>query len=82
MPAVGSMLCVCCFVPLGEISESGAEGCGGLEAEVVLQGGGVGVGDRDIAGLHRDELLVGVEVIVSGQHPGSNQLFLKDGHEV
>ena len=76
------MLCVCGFIPLGEISESGAEGCGGPEAEVVLQGGGVGVGDRHVAGLHRDELLVGVEVIVPGQHAGPDQLLLKDGHEV
>ena len=76
------MLCVCRFVPLGEISESGAEGCGGPEAEVVLQGGGVGVGDRHVAGLHRDELLAGVEVIVPGQHAGPDQLLLKDGHEV
>ena len=76
------MLCVCGFIPPCEVSESGAEGCGGPEAEVVLQGGGVGVGDRHVAGLHRDELLVGVEVIVPGQHAGPDQLLLKDGHEV
>ena len=82
MPVVGSMLCVCSFVPLGEISESDAEGRGGPEAEVVLQGGGVGVGDRHVAGLHRDELLVRLEVVVPGQHPGPDQLLLEDGHEV
>lgn len=82
MPAVGSMLCVCSFVPLGEISESGAEGCGGPEAEVALQGGGVGVRHRHVPGLHRDKLPVCLEVVVLRQHPGPDKLLLKHGHEV
>lgn len=82
MPAVGSMLCVCSFVPLGEISESGAEGCGGLEAEVALQRGGVGIRHRHVPGLHRDKLPVCLEVVVLRKHSGPDKLLLKHRHEV
>ena len=41
-------------IPPGEGAQACAEGCGGAEAEVGLEWGGVGVGYGDIAGLHRD----------------------------
>ena len=70
------------FIPLREVSEPCPEGGGWFEAEVALQRGGVGVRHRHVAGLHRDELLVGLEVVVPGQHPGPDKLLLEDGHEV
>ena len=51
-------------VPLGKGTEAGAEGGGGLVAEVGLEGRSVGIGHGNVSGLHGDEFLVGVEVIV------------------
>ena len=47
------------LVPACEAAQAFAQGRGGAESEVALQGRGVGVGDGDIAGLHGHELLVG-----------------------
>ena len=46
------------LIPAGEAAETVAEGCGGTEAEVALERGGVGVGDGDVTRLHRHEFLV------------------------
>ena len=48
----------------------------------MFEGCRVGVGHGHVAGLHGYELLVGLEVIILGEHTGTDQLFLKDGHEV
>ena len=69
-------------VPFGELSQAVAERGGGFEAEIGFQGACVGVGDGDVAGLHGHEFLVGFEVVVCGEHLGSDELFLEDGHEV
>ena len=69
-------------VPLGKGTEAGAEGGGGLVAEVGLEGGGVGIGHGNVSGLHGDEFLVGLEVIVLREDMGRDEFFLKDGDEV
>ena len=48
----------------------------------MFERGGVGVGDGDIAGLHGNELLVGLEIVVFGEHACTDKLFLEDGDEV
>lgn len=70
------------LVPASEVAEAGAEGGRGAEAEVTFQGGGVGVGHGDVAGLHRHEFLVGLEIVVGGQDAGGDEFFLKDTDEV
>jgi len=86
---VGTEMGFSCFtclvvagIPLGEGAEALAEGGGGVEAEVSFQGCGVCVGDGHVAGLHGDEFLVSLEIIVGGEHPCGDKLFLKDGDEV
>ena len=69
-------------VPLGEVAEAFAEGDLRGEAVVALKGGGVGIGGGDVAGLHGDELFVGLEVEVLGEDAGTDEFFLKDGDEV
>lgn len=70
------------LIPLCEVSEPCPEGGGWFEAEVALQRGGVGVRHGHVAGLHRDKLPVGLEVVVLRKHPGPDKFLLKHGHEV
>ena len=53
-----------------------------LEAEVALQGGRIGVGGRNIAGLHGDERLMRREIIILRQNPGAHQLFRQNPGEI
>ena len=69
-------------VPFRKPPEAFAQGGGGLEAEVLFEGGGVGVGYGDIAGLHGDEFLVGLEVVAGGEDFGAEELLLENGDEV
>lgn len=69
-------------IPLSKSSQAISQAGIGLEAEVLFQGSRVGVGHGHVARLHGDELLVGIKVVVLGQHAGTDQLFLEDGHEV
>ena len=69
-------------VPFGEVAETFAEGDLRGEAVVALKGGGVGIGGGDVAGLHGDELFMGLEVEVLGEDAGTDELFLEDGDEV
>ena len=69
-------------IPLSKSSQAFPQAGIGLEAEVLFQGLRVGVGHGHVAGLHGHELLVGIKVIILGKHAGTDQLFLKDGHEV
>ena len=64
------------FIPLREVSEPCPECGGGLEAEVALQRGGVGVRHRHVPGLHRDKLPVRLEVVVLRKHPCPDKLLL------
>ena len=68
-------------VPFRKPPEAFAQG-GGLEAEVLFEGCGVGVGYGDIAGLHGDEFLVGLEVVVGREDFGAEELLLENGDKV
>ena len=76
------ILSIICLVPLGESAEAFTQRSGGLEAEVLFERGGVGVGDGDIARLHGDKLLVGLEIVVFGEDSCTDEFLLKDGNEV
>ena len=58
------------------------EGGTGLESEIFLQGGDIGVGHGDIAGLHGHELLVGFEIVIGWKHTGTHEFFLQDLYEI
>ncbi len=61
-----SLLSFVVAVPFGEVAQSLADGDGGAEVIVAFEGGAVGKGDRHVAWLHGNELLVGIEVVVCG----------------
>ena len=69
-------------IPLSKSPQALSQAGIGLEAEVLFQGLRVGVGYGHVARLHGHEFLVGIEVVVLGQHAGTHQLFLKNSHEV
>ena len=69
-------------IPFRKLPEAFSQGGGGLETEVLFEGCGVGVGYGDIAGLHGDEFLVGLEVVVGGEDFGAEELLLENGDEV
>lgn len=54
----------------------------GFEAEVALQGGRIGVGGGNVAGLHGDELLMRGKIIILRQNPGAHQLFGQNPDEI
>ena len=69
-------------IPLSKSPQAFSQAGIGLEAEVLFEGRRVCVGYGHITWLHGHELLVGIEVIILGEHAGTHQLFLQDGHEV
>lgn len=69
-------------IPLSKSPQAFSQAGIGLEAEVLLQWGCVCIGYGHITWLHRNKLLVGLEIIVLWQDSCTHQLFLKDGHEV
>ena len=69
-------------IPLSKYPQAFSQAGIGLEAEVLFQGLRVGVGHRYIARLHGHEFLVGIEIIILGEHTGTDQFFLQDGHAV
>ena len=69
-------------IPLSKSPQAFSQAGIGLEAEVLLQWGCVCIGYGHITWLHRNKFLVGFKVIVLGEHAGTDQLFLQDGHEV
>ena len=75
------MIIIFC-IPLSISPQAFSQAGIGFEAEVLFQGRRVGVGHGHVTWLHGHELLVGLEVVVLGQHAGTDQLFLQDGHEV
>ena len=60
------------LIPLCKSAQAVAEGGVGFEAEVLLKGGGVGVGDGDIAWLHCHKFLVGFEIVVCREDIGAD----------
>lgn len=73
---------VVALIPLGEGPQAVLERRCGLVAQVALERRGVGVGDGHVAGLHRHELLVGLEVVVGGEHALLHQHALQRVDEV
>ena len=69
-------------VPLCKVSQSFPQTCVRLEAKVLLQRGGVGIGDGDVTRLHRDELLMGLKVVALRQYSCTYKLFLENRDEV
>ena len=55
------------LIPPGKVSKSFADPDGGAEAVVFFETGAVGIGDRDVAGLHADQFAVSVKVVVPGE---------------
>lgn len=49
-------------IPLSKPPQSFSQQCARLESEVLLERCGVGICDRDIVWLHRDEFLVSLEI--------------------
>ena len=70
------------LIPSRELSQSLPQRNLWRETEIALEGGGIGIGGGDVAGLHGDELFVGFEIEVLGEDTGANQFFLEDGHEI
>lgn len=62
------------------MTEALAQGYLWREAEVALKGCGISIGGGHIAWLHRNQLFVGIEVKVLGQHAGTDKLLLKDSN--
>lgn len=73
---------VVALIPLGEGPQAVLERRSGLVSQVALERRGIGVGDGHVAGLHRHELLVGLEVVVGGQHTLLDQHALQRVDEV
>lgn len=73
---------VVALIPLGEGPQAVLEWRRGPVAQVALESSGVGIGDGNVAGLHRHELLVGLEVVVGREHPLLHQHALQRVDEV
>lgn len=69
-------------IPLSKSPQAFSQAGIGLEAEILFQGRRVGISHGHVAWLHRNKLLVGLEVVVLGQDTGTYKLFLQDGYEV
>ena len=70
------------FIPLCKPAQAFAQRGVGLEAEVFFECGGVGEGDGHVAGLHGNEFLVRLEVVVGREYAGGSEFLLQDLHEV
>lgn len=70
------------LIPLGKGPQAVLERRCGLVAQVALERRGVGVGDGHVAGLHRHELLVRLEVVVGREHALLHQHALQRVDEV
>lgn len=70
------------LIPLCKLPQSLPQGGGRLEAEITFQCAGIGIGHRDVAGLHGHQLLVGFKVVVGREYPGGDQFLLQDVHEI
>lgn len=69
------------LIPLREFAQPFTKRNLRCESEIPLQGSGISIGRRHIPRLHRNQLLVSLEVEVRRQYPGTNQLFLEDVHK-
>lgn len=78
----GFLNVVVALIPLGEGPQALLERGRGLVAQVALERRGVGVGYGHVAGLHRHELLVGLEVVVGRENALLHQHALQRVDEV
>ena len=69
-------------IPLSKSSQALSQAGIGLETKVLLQWGCVCIGHGHISWLHWYKFFVGIKIIILGEHAGTHQLFLQDGHEV
>ena len=69
-------------IPLSKSPQAFSQAGIGLEAKVLLQWGCVCIGHGHVTRLHGHEFLVSLKVIILGEHAGTEQFFLQDGHEV
>ena len=69
-------------VPLSKIPQTRSQIGARFVAEITLQCTGICIGYRHITWLHRDKLLVNLEVVIFRQHLCTNQFFRKDLHEI
>lgn len=73
---------VVALIPLGKGPQAVLERRRGLVAKVALERSGVRIGDGHVAGLHRYELFMRLEVVVCRQHALFNQQALQRVDEV
>lgn len=73
---------VVALIPLGEGPQTVLERRRGLVAQVALERRGIGIGDGHVTGLHGNELLVSLEVVVRRQHTLLHQHALQRVNEV
>ena len=52
------------------------------KSEIPFKRGGIGIGSRNVSGLHGHEFLMGIEVVVGGEHAGADEFLLEDIDEV
>ena len=64
------------------MAEAFAQGDLRSKTEVTLKGGGISVCGGYVTWLHRNQFLVGLEVVVFGQDAGTHEFLLKDLDEV
>ena len=76
------LIVVITSIPLSKSPQAFSQVGIGLETEILFEGRRVGIGHGHIAWLHGYEFLVSLKVIILGEHTGTYQLFLQDGHEV
>ena len=70
------------LIPLGKLPQSVSERGAGFETHILFQSLRVCKGDRHITGLHGNQLLVSIKVIIRRQNTGPHKLLRKDLHEV
>lgn len=70
------------FIPLRELPQSIPQARIRLEPKIRLQRTGVRISDRHIPRLHRNQLLMGIKIIILRQHSCTDQLLLQDVHKL
>ena len=70
------------LIPLGKLPQPFPQRNLRREAEIPFEGGSIGIGGGDVAGLHRHEFLVGLEVVVGGEDAGADEFLLEDVDKV
>lgn len=69
-------------IPLSEPPKSLSKRCTRFEPEVLLERCGICISHWDIAGLHRNEFFVGLEIVVGRQDSCTDKFLLENRHEI